>query len=83
MGGKCTFASRIKIETWVPEILTQVTSPIKQITFFQIRIAFIWGFSILLAIPQLIAFRVHEQADGNHVVPQCLPVNIPWEYLMW
>ena len=50
---------------------------------FQIRIAFIWGFSILLAIPQLIAFRVQLQPDGNHVVPQCLPVNIPWEYLMW
>ena len=56
------------------------------LSYFQIRIAFIWGFSILLAIPQLIAFRVElvsMDASNTTSVPQCLPVNISPMVMGW
>ena len=55
-------------------------------SYIQIRIAFIWGFSILLAIPQLIAFRVMEvpmDPSNKTFVPQCLPVNISGMVMGW
>eukprot|EP00095_Tigriopus_kingsejongensis_P012396 maker-scaffold682_size112745-snap-gene-0.12 protein:Tk12396 transcript:maker-scaffold682_size112745-snap-gene-0.12-mRNA-1 annotation:"lymnokinin receptor" len=46
----------------------------------KIRIGFIWVTSILLAVPQVIAFRV-MLVDGS--IPQCIPVNISPTTLTW
>jgi hypothetical protein len=50
------------------------------IYLFQIRIGLIWVLSILLAIPQGLAFRVMLV---DVVVPQCIPVNISAAALKW
>lgn len=46
----------------------------------KVRIGFIWVTSILLAVPQVIAFRV-MLVDGS--IPQCIPVNISPTTLTW
>ena len=43
-------------------------------------IASIWVASVVLSVPQLIAFRV---ILVDHSVPQCLPVNISMEAFTW